>query len=132
MGLLVHAIIDACWAPPTWATSAAFPDTDARFRAAVLWCAKYDRHCELTCIGNIDSTVIARRAQTRAAYRPWAVLADALGMDVSRVSSESKPPKTRPGGARAEHGGLRAVALLFNSFLPRWTGLALDLNNWRQ
>lgn len=117
--VLIHAVIDALLgAAGLGDIGSHFPDTDARFKGAdsvvlLRETARLLAERGLR-IGNIDSTVIAQ-APKLATYIPamCQCLADALGLDVSRVNVKAKTAE-KPGpvgqGLSME---ARAVALLF-------------------
>lgn len=117
--VLLHAITDALLgAAALGDIGSHFPDTDVAFRGAdsgVLLAeaarrvraAGYD-------IGNIDSTVVAQ-APKLAAYIPAMrqCLADALGLDVSRLNVKAKTAEKLGPAGQGLSMEARAVALLF-------------------
>lgn len=117
--VLIHAVIDALLgAAGLGDIGSHFPDTDARFKGAdsvVLLretgrlLAERGLH-----IGNIDSTVIAQ-APKLAPYIPAMrqCLADALGMDVSRVNVKAKTAEKLGPVGQGLSMEARAVTLLF-------------------
>ncbi|MDI1272503.1 2-C-methyl-D-erythritol 2,4-cyclodiphosphate synthase [Polaromonas sp.] len=117
--VLIHAVIDALLgAAGLGDIGSHFPDTDLRFKGAdsvVLLretgrlLAERGLH-----IGNIDSTVIAQ-APKLAAYIPAMrqCLADALGLEVSRVNVKAKTAEKLGPVGQGLSMEARAVVLLF-------------------
>jgi len=117
--LLVHAIIDALLgAAGLGDIGSHFPDTDARFKGADSVALLRETGRMLADrglrIGNIDSTVIAQ-APKLAAHIPAMrqCLADALGLDVSRVNVKAKTAEKLGPVGQGLSMEARAVALLF-------------------
>jgi 2-C-methyl-D-erythritol 2,4-cyclodiphosphate synthase len=117
--LLVHAIIDALLgAAGLGDIGSHFPDTDARFKGAdsVVLLRETGRLLAERGlrIGNIDSTVIAQ-APKLAPYIPAMrqCLADALGLDVSRVNVKAKTAEKLGPVGQGLSMEARAVVLLF-------------------
>jgi 2-C-methyl-D-erythritol 2,4-cyclodiphosphate synthase len=117
--LLVHAIIDALLgAAGLGDIGSHFPDTDVRFKGADSVALLRETGRLLAerglRIGNIDSTVIAQ-APKLAAYIPAMrqCLADALGLDVSRVNVKAKTAEKLGPVGQGLSMEARAVALLF-------------------
>ncbi|MDP2819191.1 MAG: 2-C-methyl-D-erythritol 2,4-cyclodiphosphate synthase [Polaromonas sp.] len=117
--LLIHAVIDALLgAAGLGDIGSHFPDTDARFKGADSVALLRETSRLLTerglRIGNIDSTVIAQ-APKLAAYIPAMrqCLADALGLDLSRVNVKAKTAEKLGPVGQGLSMEARAVALLF-------------------
>jgi 2-C-methyl-D-erythritol 2,4-cyclodiphosphate synthase len=117
--LLVHAVIDALLgAAGLGDIGSHFPDTDARFKGAdsVVLLRETGRLLAERGlrIGNIDSTVVAQ-APRLASYIPAMrqCLADALGLDVSRVNVKAKTAEKLGPVGQGLSMEARAVALLF-------------------
>jgi 2-C-methyl-D-erythritol 2,4-cyclodiphosphate synthase len=117
--LLVHAVIDALLgAAGLGDIGSHFPDTDARFKGAdsiVLLRETGRLLAERGLrIGNIDSTVIAQ-APKLAPHIPAMrqCLADALGLEVSRVNVKAKTAEKLGPVGQGLSMEARAVALLF-------------------
>ncbi len=117
--VLIHAIIDALLgAAGLGDIGSHFPDTDARFQGAdsVLLLRETGRLLAERGlrIGNIDSTVVAQ-APKLAAYIPAMrqCLADALGLDVSRLNVKAKTAEKLGPAGQGLSMEARAVALLF-------------------
>ena len=117
--VLIHAVIDALLgAAGLGDIGGHFPDTDARFKGAdsvvlLRETARLLAERGLR-IGNVDSTVIAQ-APKLAAYIPAMrqCLADALGLDVSRVNVKAKTAEKLGPVGQGLSMEARAVALLF-------------------
>ncbi len=117
--LLTHAVIDALLgAAGLGDIGSHFPDTDARFKGAdsialLRETGRLLAECGLR-IGNIDSTVIAQ-APKLAPHIPAMRqrLADALGLDVSRVNVKAKTAEKLGPVGQGLSMEARAVALLF-------------------
>ncbi len=117
--VLIHAIIDALLgAAGLGDIGSHFPDTDVRFKGAdsVLLLRETGRLLAERGlrIGNIDSTVIAQ-APKLASHIPAMrqCLADALGLDVSRVNVKAKTAEKLGPVGQGLSMEARAVALLF-------------------
>ena len=117
--VLIHAVIDALLgAAGLGDIGGHFPDTDPRFKGAdsmVLLRETGRLLAERSLrIGNIDSTVIAQ-APKLAPYIPAMrqCLADALGLDVSRVNVKAKTAEKMGPVGEGRSMEARAVALLF-------------------
>lgn len=117
--VLIHAIIDALLgAAGLGDIGSHFPDTDVRFKGAdsVVLLRETGRLLAERGlrIGNIDSTVVAQ-APKLAAYIPAMrqCLADALGLDVSRVNVKAKTAEKLGPVGQGLSMEARAVALLF-------------------
>lgn len=117
--LLVHAIIDALLgAAGLGDIGSHFPDTDARFKGADSIALLRETGRLLAerglRIGNIDSTVVAQ-APKLAAYIPAMrqCLADALGLDLSRVNVKAKTAEKLGPVGQGLSMEARAVVLLF-------------------
>ncbi|MDP1565778.1 MAG: 2-C-methyl-D-erythritol 2,4-cyclodiphosphate synthase [Polaromonas sp.] len=117
--LLVHAVIDALLgAAGLGDIGSHFPDTDARFKGAdsVVLLRETGRLLAERGlrIGNIDSTVVAQ-APRLAPYIPAMrqCLADALGLEVSRVNVKAKTAEKLGPVGQGLSMEARAVALLF-------------------
>ncbi|GGB11105.1 2-C-methyl-D-erythritol 2,4-cyclodiphosphate synthase [Polaromonas eurypsychrophila] len=117
--LLIHAIIDALLgAAGLGDIGSHFPDTDARFKGAdsVVLLRETGRLLAERGlrIGNIDSTVIAQ-APKLAPHIPAMrqCLADALGLDLSRVNVKAKTAEKLGPVGQGLSMEARAVALLF-------------------
>jgi 2-C-methyl-D-erythritol 2,4-cyclodiphosphate synthase len=117
--VLIHAIIDALLgAAGLGDIGSHFPDTDVRFKGAdsVLLLRETGRLLAERGlrIGNIDSTVIAQ-APKLASHIPAMrqCLADALGLDLSRVNVKAKTAEKLGPVGQGLSIEARAVALLF-------------------
>lgn len=117
--LLIHAIIDALLgAAGLGDIGSHFPDTDARFKGADSVALLRETGRLLAerglRIGNIDSTVIAQ-APKLAPYIPAMrqSLADALGLDLSRVNVKAKTAEKLGPVGQGLSMEARAVVLLF-------------------
>lgn len=117
--VLIHAIIDALLgAAGLGDIGSHFPDTDVRFKGAdsVVLLRETGRLLAERGlrIGNIDSTVVAQ-APKLAAYIPAMrkCLADALGLDVSRVNVKAKTAEKLGPVGQGLSMEARAVVLLF-------------------
>jgi len=117
--LLVHAVIDALLgAAGLGDIGSHFPDTDARFKGADSIVLLRETGRLLAGrglrIGNIDSTVIAQ-APKLAPHIPAMrqCLADALGLDLSRVNVKAKTAEKLGPVGQGLSMEARAVALLF-------------------
>ncbi|MDP2033318.1 MAG: 2-C-methyl-D-erythritol 2,4-cyclodiphosphate synthase [Polaromonas sp.] len=117
--LLVHAVIDALLgAAGLGDIGSHFPDTDARFKGADSIVLLRETGRLLAGrglrIGNIDSTVIAQ-APKLAPHIPAMrqCLADALGLEVSRVNVKAKTAEKLGPVGQGLSMEARAVALLF-------------------
>ena len=117
--LLIHAIIDALLgAAGLGDIGSHFPDTDARFKGAdsVVLLRETGRLLAERGlrIGNIDSTVIAQ-APKLAPHIPAMrqCLADALGLDLSRVNVKAKTAEKLGPVGQGLSMEAHAVALLF-------------------
>ncbi len=117
--LLVHAIIDALLgAAGLGDIGSHFPDTDARFKGADSIALLRETGRLLAerglRIGNIDSTVVAQ-APKLAPYIPAMrqCLADALGLDLSRVNVKAKTAEKLGPVGQGLSMEARAVVLLF-------------------
>ncbi len=117
--LLVHAVIDALLgAAGLGDIGSHFPDTDARFKAADSIALLRETGRLLAerglRIGNIDSTVVAQ-APKLAPYIPAMrqCLADALGLDLSRVNVKAKTAEKLGPVGQGLSMEARAVVLLF-------------------
>ncbi len=117
--LLVHAVIDALLgAAGLGDIGSHFPDTDARFKGADSIALLRETGRLLAerglRIGNIDSTVVAQ-APKLAPYIPAMrqCLADALGLDLSRVNVKAKTAEKLGPVGQGLSMEARAVVLLF-------------------
>ena len=117
--VLIHAIIDALLgAAGLGDIGGHFPDTDVRFKGAdsvvlLRETARLLAERGLR-IGNIDSTVVAQ-APKLAGHIPAMrqCLADALGLDVSRINVKAKTAEKLGPVGEGLSMEARAVALLF-------------------
>lgn len=117
--VLIHAVIDALLgAAGLGDIGSHFPDTDVRFKGADSVALLRETGRLLAerglRIGNIDSTVVAQ-APKLAAYIPAMrqCLADALGLDVSRVNVKAKTAEKLGPVGQGMSMEARAVVLLF-------------------
>jgi len=115
---LAHAVIDALFGAAAMGDIGShFPDTDARWRGAdsmkLLAAASAELRAAGYAVSNVDATVVCERPKLRAHVEAMrARLADAMGIDVSRVSVKGKTNEGMDAVGAGRGVAVHAVALI--------------------